>query len=211
MIRILSAVSAVIFGISAAHAASVNVVSYDVINGYRGGFDYFDDTYDGTGDNTLPARQLRGGTGDLTDGVIAQTGWRAAESPAGPGPYVGWLRPFIDIQFNFGTDVELASMTGWYDDSEGDGGVDHIRAVDVTDLGRFLYDDPAGSTFASLTIDLTGVNRSTVDIRLWGSNPWIFVSEVEFESVDAAPVPVPAAAFLLAPAIPLLMRRRKKA
>ena len=46
--------------------------SYDMLNGNTGSYQYWDDTYTGTGCLTCDGDALAGGKGDLTDGIIAE-------------------------------------------------------------------------------------------------------------------------------------------
>lgn len=208
MKTICVAAAIAVAGVGAASAAPITVQSYDVINGESGSYNYWDDTYNGTGATTVDRAPLSGGTGDLTDGVIATTGWVAAEAPTGPGPYVGWAEPGVPIAFDFGQTVSLDSMTVWFDDSDGAGGVDHIAAVNVLDLGQvFSFGDPAGSGATSQTIGLGGLQTSTLDIRIFGSATWIFVSEIQFDgTAPQQPVPVPGAVLFFGSAFPALLR-----
>ena len=60
-------------------------IAYDLLNGQTGTYTYYDDTYDGDGDNSTPLAPLSNGLGDLTDG-----GGRHAELELDPGA-VRWL------------------------------------------------------------------------------------------------------------------------
>lgn len=114
-----------------ASAATLNVASYDMPNGAEytsySGYEYFDESYNGTGDTTVSGAQLSGGTGDLTDGVIGTATWeptnffttpeQRAILQAGMRPYVGWFieeakgAPYeISIQFNFAQQVTINSL-----------------------------------------------------------------------------------------------------
>ena len=69
---------------TAAHAVPIVPTSYEMPNGTTGTYSYWDDSYDGTGNNQLNFAALAGGTGDLTDGVIAVDNWFVEEPPLGP-------------------------------------------------------------------------------------------------------------------------------
>lgn len=214
------AAAAALFGISA--AAPVTVTSYDMPNGETGSYTYWDTTYNGAGDASRSLAPLSGGTGELTDGTIANQGWVAAEQPAGDGPYVGWARVDPRIVFNFDQAYDIDRVTIYFDDADGFGGVDHISTVRVFDpnTNAFVqksFFDPLGTGPASITIDffadfgLSNYVREDLGLQLFGRNVWIMVSEVVFDgtAVNANPVPVPAAALLFGAALPLVFRKKK--
>lgn len=115
-----------------AAAAPLHVASYDMQNGEEytsfGGWEYFDETYSGSGDTTTARAALSGGTGDLTDGVIGTATWQPkvfgmtdaekAAIQADMRPYVGWYvqeskgAPYeVAIKFNFDSTVIANSVT----------------------------------------------------------------------------------------------------
>lgn len=77
-------------------AATVTPTSYDMANGEKGSLTYYDDSYNVTGDTGVAKASLSGGTGDLTDSVIATANWWSTT-----GPYVGWRLTNPEITFNF--------------------------------------------------------------------------------------------------------------
>ena len=52
-----------------------------LLNGETGTYSYYDDLYDGFGDNTVSLEPLYGGLGDLTDGIMATQHWNANNVP----------------------------------------------------------------------------------------------------------------------------------
>lgn len=118
-------------GTSTCWAATLNPVSYDMQNGEEytsfGGYEYFDETYNGSGDTTAPRASLTGGVGDLTDGVIGTANWKPTDFFTTPEeeaelqetmrPYVGWFvqeskgAPYaIDITFRFDSVVDVSKV-----------------------------------------------------------------------------------------------------
>lgn len=187
-------------------AAPLTVASYDMLNGNTGSYNYWDETYSGVGNTTTDGAPLSGGTGDLTDGVVATDNWYVVEAPAGNGPYVGWTIDPV-ITFNFSSLVSIDSVTIYADDSDGAGGVSLPTGVTIDGT---LYDvdetmagaNPKALTFSGLDLDVT-----SLDIQLHRSNQWVFVSEVQF---DGEPVPEPATLAVLGLGA-LAMRKRRRA
>lgn len=200
---------------TAADASPISATSYNTVNGNTGSYQYWDDTYSGSGDVTQNGAALSGGLGDLTNGVIAANNWFTDEAPAGPGPYVGWsgIDPVID--FFFAAITNFASATFHFDDANGSGGVSAPFKVNVNGTD-FLVADPAGSAPFAFTVNLAGLMDDELNVQLFRNNQWVFLSEVTFEGESdggIAPVPVPAAGLLLVGALGGLaaLRRRPRA
>jgi hypothetical protein len=191
-------------------ASPVHPVSYATTNGDVGSYVYYDLNYSGVGDVHTSGAPLSGGLGDLTDGVIAGLNWFNIENNAGTGPYVGWSRGQVVIDFFFGAITQFASVTFYFDDSNGAGGVAPPASVDVNGLTVAVPDPLSGSPFA-FTMDLSGLAATNhLSTTILASAPWIFLSEVTFQ--DTGTVPLPGALPLLAGALAgfgLLGRRRK--
>ncbi|OWV34278.1 hypothetical protein B5C34_12970 [Pacificimonas flava] len=182
-----------------AAASLIPVASYDMLNGGSGTYNYWDDSYDGAGSRTTDYAALTGGTGQLTDGIIASAPYSVVEPAAGPGPYVGWRYnvfggPYIYpvITFSFAGDYSFDQAVIHFDDADGQGGVDHIQRVDVAQRGVQSFGDPAGSGPTSIGVDLTGLSGNVVSLQLVGADQWQFVSEIEFFGSSLA-VPAPGA------------------
>jgi len=78
-------------GAASSAYAGVAPDSYDMLNGNTGSYNYWDETYNGSGCVTCDNAALSGGRGDLTDGIIAtETGlspkrrWATVLMSAGP-------------------------------------------------------------------------------------------------------------------------------
>ncbi|ARE40243.1 hypothetical protein RGUI_2102 [Rhodovulum sp. P5] len=183
-------------GAGMAHAASVSPVSYDMLDGGTGSYQYWDDTYPGN-NNTVSYDSLTGGTGDLTDGVIATDNWFITEAPAGPGPYVGWSNYNPVITFNFATAYDFLSATFHFDDSDGNGGVSQPRSVNINGTDYTVPTNDGSAPFA-FTADLAGLTTDTLVVTITRSNSWVFLSEVEFDARIDNQVPLPASVWLLA-------------
>ncbi|MDH5446378.1 MAG: PEP-CTERM sorting domain-containing protein [Gammaproteobacteria bacterium] len=157
-------------------------------NGDTGSYNYWDDSYAGSGDNTVDRSYLSGGTGDLTDGIIATENWNLVESPVGPhGPYVGWytFRGIPSIDFHFGQNVVINSITLYVDDSNGYGGVFVPSGVNIGSTS-YSFTDPVGSEPTALTISGLDLMVSDLSMDIFGgtanrNNTWVFISEITFD------------------------------
>lgn len=189
----------------AATAATVVPESYDMLNGDQGSFPYFDSSYSGTGNKNSAYAPLTGGVGELTDGVIATQNWFVT-----PDPYVGWLRTNIVITFNFASILDFNSITFYFDDSNGSGGVAPPDRAAVNGLSALVPDGPSGAP-ASFTMDLTALAPTSVlTTQLFhdAQYPWIMLSEVKFDAI--APIPLPAGMPLLLGGLGALALIRRK-
>ena len=191
-------------------AAPLMPVSYDMLNGNL----YLDESYDGAGDPGTSLSPLSGGTGELTDGVIATLSWNTVHQPR----YVGWFSIDPEITFNFEQDVQIDSITLWFEDFCGQcpntAKVGPPSSVTI-DGTNYLVPDPPGSDPFPFTVDGLGFTGSTLDIQIFdGLDPdldWVFLSEVEFDGT--AVIPIPGAFVLLLSAlggIGLTARRRNE-
>lgn len=161
--------------------------SYSMPNGGTGSFNYWDESYDGIGCKTCDFAPLTGGTGDLTDGVIATQNWIVVEPPAGNGPYVGWsINP--TITFHWDEQVTLDAATFWFDDSNGNGSVRPPSSV-VVNGSTFLVPDPAGSAPFAFTASGLSFTGNDLVVTINRRDVWMFLSEVQFDAVAAIPEP----------------------
>lgn len=192
---LLSAAAVLLFS-SMTQAAIVTPTSYDLINGNSGSFNYWDDSYTGSGNNQQNGASLTGGLGDLTDGVIATQNWNLVEGPTGPqGPYVGWVNTNPTVNFHFGSVVNIDTITVYADDANGYGGVAAPLSITINGT-NFSVTDPSSADPLVLTFDNLSLTTADIDITFYRRSSWVFVSEVTFENSSA--VPVPAAAWLFA-------------
>lgn len=176
-------------------AASISPVSYDMFNGDSVSFHDWDMKYNGTGSTTTDHAWLSGGTGDLTDGVIATQNAVYVENLSGTGPYVGWRYFDPTITFHFAPSALINSVTLYLDNSGGVAGVSPPASVDINGV-NFLVAPPAGTDPFAVTFGNLGIVGDSLALTLHRQGEWVFMSEVQFGGVPAA-VPVPAAAWLL--------------
>lgn len=195
--------SSLVLAASAAYALPIPVKTYAMLNGATGTYQYWDESYVGTSpasNSTTTNAPLQGGTGDLTDGVIATQNWNIVEAPAGPGPYVGWLNFNPTITFAFDGPQNFFSLTLWLDDSDGFGDVSAPSAVSVKvgsdPVEVFTVAEPLGTDPFAFVIPLAGKSGDTVTVTLSAKNAWVFLSEAVFEDGRDGPDPVPAPASL---------------
>lgn len=200
-------VIAAIISSGAAWGAPVTPVSYDMRNG---GFTYEDGTYTGgTGNPAVAYSVLTDGLGELTDGVIATANWNVNKVP-----FVGWQNTRVvnpSVTFNFDQSHDFKRITAHFDDSNGAGAVRPPSKIGVSGVGEFAVDDPAGSAPIAFVMDVMGLTTNSITLTFFHRNQWIMVSEVQFEAIPAAVVPVPAALPLLGAGLAALglMHRRK--
>lgn len=195
-LRSLSLVLALSAGVAAvpAQAVSIPVSSYSMPNGGTGSFNYWDESYSGAGSTTTDGAALSGGTGDLTDGIIANNTWNVTEAPNGPGPYVGWVlgsQPNPTITFNFASGVTITDIAIHMDNSLFGGVAAPLRIL-VNGVAQAFTPPPA---FGIGWVNLTGLSATGPLSLEFEQNPaqgWVFVSEVSFEGTIAGAVPEPA-------------------
>lgn len=205
---------------TAVQAAPLTVAYYDMLNGQGrasgGSFNYWDRAYNGTGNTTQDGAPLSGGTGDLTDGVIATQNWNLVENVAGTGPYVGWLAGRVTnpvVEFHFGTAALVDTVTVHMDDSNGAGGVRPPLRIDLSlDGVAFtpydVVDPPGGAPFA-LTLPVEAFTEQ-VFVRFVHRTGWLFVDEVSFDGTASVPEPGTLALFGLGLAVLAIVFRHRR-
>ncbi|RVT50910.1 PEP-CTERM sorting domain-containing protein [Rubrivivax albus] len=202
--RTLSTLFAGLSLAATAQAVQVMPTFYEMLNGYGqasgGSYNYWDGSYNGVGNPRQDGALLLGGTGDLTDGVVATQGWWLVENVEGTGPYVGWRDMDPQISFYFSDDLSFESVTVFHDDADGFGNVSTPTGFVVTVATRdesrpsrretFFIDDPVGDApFASTLALGPGWVGDTVFVQVLRRDGAVMLSEVAFQ---AMPVPEPA-------------------
>ena len=215
ILSLSAAAAAMVLG-SAALAAPLAVTSYDMPNGdgqaHGGTYNYWDATYSGLGSPTQDRSPLSGGSGKLTDGVIATQDWYNVSNVAGTGQYVGWFNTSPTITFRFASSVTINDIKLYVDNSHV-GGV--FAPSDVVINGTSYANPGWASASAPQLIDLAGLNLAGDSVTVQLTNPtiyWVFMSEAQFFGDNAPAVPEPETyALLLAGlgAVAMAARRRK--
>lgn len=189
-------------------ASIVTPISYDTVNGNTGSYNYWDDTYTGSGSKTTDGAFLSGGLGDLIDGIIASDNWFITEAPIGAGPYVGWSNIDPTITFYFASSYDFQIIQIHFDDADGYGGVSAPAGVNINGK-NYALSDPGGSAPFIASLDVSSLSSTdTLSIQLKRNDSWVFASEFQFKVV-----PVPTTIFLLGSGLTGLVGirlRRKK-
>ena len=170
--------------------ATVNMIMpayYDLLNGETGTYTYYDDAYDGDGNNGQALAPLTNGLGDLTDGVIATQHWNTTS-----GPYVGWVSIDPTITFHFAEEVNVDVIVLHLDDNGGGGGVEAPEDVTISMGGStetFPCTDPVGNEPFAFTLDNLGLVGDTLELTIadHSSSGYMMLSEVEFYGIAATP------------------------
>ncbi len=155
---------------------------YNMLNGESGTYTYYDDDYDGDGDNGSPLAPLSNGLGDLTNGVIATGHWNQMSAL-----YVGWNTVDPTITFHFAESVSIEAVTLYLDDSGGGSGVYAPEDVTVSmggDTQVFPCTDPPGDEPFAFTCDNLSMSGDTLELTLAdytsSGYSYMMLSEVEF-------------------------------
>lgn len=212
---------ALLVGVAPASASLINVSSYDMLNGngvptsiWK---NYWDGTYVGASpaiNSTTTNASLFGGTGALTDGVIANMRWDndANTNFAGTGKYVGWdTRTSVGdplITFHFEGVQNINEINIWADDSKNGlvGGPIGVLVNGVSTLMTTSGVDPhcpdANNNTAACAVKLTLLGNWSGELitiqpihNPVGILPWMMISEVQF--ANAVPEPSTWAMMLL--------------
>jgi PEP-CTERM motif len=198
-----------------AHATTqIFSTGYDTPNGdgqaSTGTYNYWDKNYSGAGATTTDGAALTGGSGDLTDGVVATDFWYNVENVAGTGPYVGWVReatlnPLVTFYFAGSPAINAINI---HLDNSGAGGVFSPSSIFVDGIAQAFTGPALGSIgWASIGgLNLTGGSH-TIQFNQGGPTNWTFVSEVTFSGA----IPEPASWAMMIAGFGLVgaaMRRR---
>jgi hypothetical protein len=194
--KLLMVLGALAAPVAAEAAVPIPIASYDMPNGSGqasgGSFNYWDKAYNGIGSTTVDGAPLSGGTGDLSDGVVASDIWSNVESVAGDGPYVGWIAsrtpvPTIDFYLlpNAGPGYWMVTGIAVHMDNSHKGAVYAPASIFVNGF-ETSFTPPAIGSIGWVNLSgfgpLTSVNPITMEL-VYALPTWIFLSEVQFTGV----------------------------
>jgi hypothetical protein len=169
------------------------VASYSMFNGGTGAFDYRDTSYVPCPANSCDTTGafLTGGTGKLTDGVLPSVDWSAGE----PEGWVGWENQETNgsnptVTFFFSGTPTINSITVWFDNTLGGGGVGAPGSISVNGTNYDSIPQSIGGPQA-FTINGLNITGTSVDMQFFQTDPWIMIGEVTFNGTSAPPVPEP--------------------
>ncbi|MBC8167063.1 MAG: hypothetical protein H7Y20_14485 [Bryobacteraceae bacterium] len=196
----------------AANAAILTPVSYTTPNGYGvfsgGAFNYWDETYTGSGSTTTDGALLSVGLGQLTDGVLPCSNDWAADCGEGPAyRWVGWRLISPQITFDFGSIVNFSGLRVFTNNLQS-GGVslwssavidisnDNVNYMNVATRTPSVA-EAADTTARFIETSFSGSGQY-LRLTLNPADVWIFVGEIETLGDTAAAIPEPSGALLFA-------------
>ncbi len=209
--RQLTVISMITMGFSFVQA-NLTIQSYDMPNGAGrasgGAYNYWDLAYNGSGSKTTDGEILTGGVGDLTDGIYPSQNWNFVENISGTGPYVGWRNSNPTITLHFSNRSLIDSISFWFDDSKGKGGVGLPSSILVAGLPHTIVDpNPAVGTPKQIELSELGLVTNMVSIQVMRGHEWTFLSEIQVHG-SAVPENSPLTVLIIGSLGFPLMRRR---
>jgi hypothetical protein len=215
------------------------VSSYNMPNGdgthSLGDFNYWDGTYSGSGAKTTDGAPLSGGKGALTDGIIATQGYGTVSNDLGTGQYVGWKYTNPQIVFNLTNLSKVDSISFFVDNSYvglvgapatitvdghtytpivshpfGPGPAEELIVAFAQPITASVFDVQLNA--GPFGPDAIAYNKQFPNSPIPGHNePWMMLSEVQFNGVSAVPEPSTWVLMLIGfAAIGYAARRRQK-
>jgi hypothetical protein len=172
----------------------ITVTSYSMNNGGTGAFDYEDRSYlpcPGNDCNTTGA-SLSGGAGQLTNGFDATSDWDAGQGAAGRY-WIGWDTAELNgadpvVTFNFGAVNTVNSITVWFDNTLGAGGVGAPGEILVNGTAYTPPQNVAGPQ--AFSISGLSITSNSVNVQFeQSSDQWIMIGQVSFSGGTGAPEP----------------------
>lgn len=207
----------------AAFAAAQTPVSYSMRNGQGqlagGSYNYWDQTYSGSGNPAADGSELSGGLGQLTDGVVGADDWAADLGAGNSYEWVGWVSIVPTITFDYGSTVNLDSME-FHTNNFVTGSVALWESID------FSFSSDGTTWFGDLTRTATQTERDDqtaryiqaalggvdaryvrMEVNQYQGN-WAFISEI---TTNGQPVPEHATVAALGLGFAALVRRKRSA
>lgn len=198
-------------------------VSYDMLNGGIGTYNYLDNTYNGSGDPAAAYTWLSGGLGQLTDGVLGASNVTANLGNGKAYEWVGWFRTDPVITFDFGNVIELWTI-GIHSCSAGFGSgivlFNNVKLSFSNDGVNFGGDINYAPTVAereevAASFKTVALNKEARYLRAEFTNEqnWTFLSEVQFTGIAPAtetPEPGSLAAMISGLGALVAIKRRKR-
>lgn len=214
-------------GAISANAAVLNPISYDMPNGEGnangGSYNYWDQTYSGSGNTSVDGSPLSGGLGQLTDDILGGARWDYDLGNGNAYEWVGWNNTTPTITFDFGGSVLLDQASIHVDNSQY-GGVGMFSSIDMWASFDGVNYAPL-SSYVTSNADLSNTANRFIDVPV-GENlrylrltlhdfpnptyPWLFISEVDFQGEANQAVPEPSTVFGAVAFASLIVRRLRK-
>jgi Discoidin domain-containing receptor 1/2, DS-like domain len=197
--RTASVVVLVWLASSALAGTPVAPITYEMPNGggtaHGGGWNFWDELYDGDGDNTVDGDLLSGGLGQLTDGVVGLDNWQTDLGNGIAYEWIGWWSGFNPtITFDFGAVIDFETIEIHVNNSA-NGSVGMFWHADLSfssdglDFGDDLLYTADNDVLSdpSARFIVIDIPRSAQYVRVaLDHRPgmyWLFLSEVRFTKV----------------------------
>lgn len=131
---------------------------------------------------------------ELLDGFVMSNGWgNSTMTYQTASPYSGWYIGNAVVTFTFDGPVNVDTVTVYADNADGAAGVWFPSLASIvmggTTLSGLTINDPPGSSPASISFTNLGLSGDSLMLTIGNPSGWIMLSEVQFTSATAVPVP----------------------